>query len=362
MAQNGVTKAENFTVEARKIDFVTRFTRNWDALREILGVMRPIRKQPGTKLTSYEASITLESGDVGEGEVIPFSEATVAPVAYGDIKIDKYAKAVTLEAVDQFGAEIAIQRTDEAFLRELQNKVMTGFYTFAQTGTNRGVKSTFQAAIADAIGKVKVKFEQLHRDATNVVVFVNTTDYWNYLGSASLTLQTVEGINYIKGFMGASTVIITSDIPQGKVIAIPEDNIVLYYVDPADSNYRQLGLQYTVQGETNLIGFGVEGNFTRAQGEEYAVMGMKLWAEYLDAIAIVYIGTETAVTTAETLSPSAVGSLLYPTAHLPLYSVQELKDGDTAITKYTVTDAGILLDEAPTGTVTAKYHYVGTGA
>lgn len=34
-------------VTAREIDFVTRFERNWQHLRDILGIMRPIKKTAG---------------------------------------------------------------------------------------------------------------------------------------------------------------------------------------------------------------------------------------------------------------------------------------------------------------------------
>ena len=67
-------------VTARELDFVTRFGKNWDALREVLGIMRPIKKQAGTQLKSYTASVALESGDVDPGNVIPYSKATVAQV------------------------------------------------------------------------------------------------------------------------------------------------------------------------------------------------------------------------------------------------------------------------------------------
>jgi hypothetical protein len=64
---------------------------------------------------------------------------------------------------------------------------------------------------------------------------------------------------------------------------------VNYYVDPADADFKALGLDYTVQGETNLIGFHANGNYSTAVGESYALMGMVLWAEFLDAIAVVAI-------------------------------------------------------------------------
>ena len=135
------------------------------------------------------------------------------------------------------------------------------------------------------------------------------------------------------------------------------DNIVLYYIDPSDSDFAQLGLDYTVQGETNLIGFHAEGNYSHAVGETYALMGMSLWAEYLDGISVVYVGTATKVTSAETITASADDTLLFKTAHDKIVSVQELKDGTSNITNYTVEKDGIRLASAPTGTVTVKYTY-----
>ena len=87
-------------------------------------------------------------------------------------------------------------------------------------------------------------------------------------------------------------------------------------------------------------------------------MGMALWAEYLDGIAVVYIGTETKVTTAETITADASDTHLFKTAHSPLLSVQELKDGSTAITNYTIERDGVRLASTPSGTVTIKYTYV----
>lgn len=289
MHKANLTMAANITITAREVDFVTRFARNWDSLREILNIMRPIRKAPGTKLTSYNAQVTLESGAVGEGEEIPYSQATVTPVAYADLTLEKYAKAVSIEAVEKYGATVAIQKTDEAFLNELQTNVLNRFYTFLQTGSLTSTESTFQMAIAMAIGRVKDKFKKMRKDTTSIVVFVNTLDAYKYLGAAQLTVQNLFGIDYVENFMGADVMILSSEIPQGKVIATPTENIDLYYIDPGDSDFRQLGLEYTVQGETNLIGFHANGNYNTAVGESFALMGMALWAEYLDGIAVITI-------------------------------------------------------------------------
>ena len=287
-----LTVASDITVAAREVDFVTRFAQNWEALREILGIMRPIEKAPGTKLTSYAASMKgeLQGGaSVGEGEEIPYTEFQVEPVAYSDVTLEKYAKAVSIEAVNKFGATVAVQKTDEAFLNELQNVVMARFYTFLATGTLTDTANTFQMGVAKSIGLVKDKFKKMHRNVTGVVTWVNTLDAYEYLGAANLTVQTAFGIDYVENFMGAQTLILSSEIERGTVISTPVENIDLYYVNPANADFAQLGLVYTTDGETNLIGFHANGDYSHAVGESFALMGMALWAEYLDGISVVEV-------------------------------------------------------------------------
>lgn len=279
-------------ITAREIDFVSRFGANWDALRDILGVFRPIRKAPGTQLVSYSASVTLESGDVPAGAVIPYSKAIVTKAAQADLDLKKYAKAVPIEDVNKYGAAIAVQKSDEAFLVELQNEVLTSFYAFLNTGSLTSTESTFQRALAMAKGNVINKFNTIRKTVTEVVGFANVLDFYDYLGDAPISVQTQFGMTYVKNFLGYSTLFLLSapDIARGKVIALPVENIDLYYADPSDSEFAQLGLNYTVQGETNLIGFHANGNYSTAVGESFAIMGMKLWAEYLDGIAVVTVG------------------------------------------------------------------------
>lgn len=274
-------------ITAREVDFVTRFNDNWDALRQIMGIMRPIRKANGTTLISYTADVALEDGDVDPGNVIPYSQATITQVAKGDLTVKKYAKAVPIEDVTKYGAEIAIEKSDDAFLTKLQNVVLGNFYTFLNTGTLTGQAATWQAALAKAQGEVLNKFASIQKDVTSVVGFANILDAYDYLGSAEITVQTQFGLSYIKNFLGYSTLFLlpADKVARNRVIATPVENIDLYYIDPGDSDFARLGLVYTTQGETNLIGFHAQGNYSTAVGESYALMGMALWAEYLDGIA-----------------------------------------------------------------------------
>lgn len=290
-AKTNVTTTAQYTTTAREVDFVTRFNDNWDALRTILGIMRPIRKAPGTKLVSYKAEVDggLKGGStVAEGDEIPFTKMKVSPVAYGDIEVAKYAKSVTIESVAKYGAEVAVEKTDDAFLVALQNKVLGDFYTFLATGSLALTPKTWQLALAQAKGKVLAKFMGMDKDVTEVVGFANIMDFYDYLGDKEITTQTMFGLTYVQNFLGYNTLFLLPDkyVAAGKVIATPVENIDLYYVDPSDSDFAKLGLNYTVKGETNLIGVHVEGDYSRATGDMYAIMGMKLWAEYLDGIAV----------------------------------------------------------------------------
>ena len=262
-------------IQAREIDFVTRFGESWKSLQEVLGIMRPIKKENGAVLRSYTASVDLEDGDVPAGAVIPYSKATVVESTFGEVVIKKYAKAVTIEDVNNYGEEVAVQKTDRAFLNELQGNLVDDFYSTILNDPSAltDSQSTFQMAVAMAIGKVVDKFKKMRKDSTNVVVWVNTLDVYEYVGGADITIQSAFGLDYVKNFLGADTMIISSEIPRGTVVAIPVENLVLYYVDPA-TQFAKLGLTYTTDGETNLIGFHVQGNYGTAVGESFALMGM----------------------------------------------------------------------------------------
>lgn len=294
-AKDRLTKSVNIDTTAREVDFVTRFANNWDHLRDIMGVTRLIRKTPGTVLKSKYATVVLQSGAVGEGEEIPYSQATVATKDYATINVEKFAKAVSIEAINEHGYDDAVGLTDDQFLFELQNNVTGRFYTFVNTGTLISAKSTFQAALAEAQGRVRNKWKAMHKGITEIVGFCNILDAYDYLGAANITVQNAFGMNYIENFLGYSRLFLCSDaeVARGKIIATPVENMILYYVSPDDSDFAKAGLQYTTDGDTNLIGFHVRGDYKTAVSEAYALMGMTLMAEYLDGICVVDIGTAT---------------------------------------------------------------------
>lgn len=288
-AKTNTVMAADIQTTAREIDFVTRFGRNWEHLRDIMGVSRKIEMLPNTVLKSKYAQGTLQDGKVGEGEEIPYSKYTVKTKDYEKITLEKWAKGTTAEAILEDGYENAVQMTDEEMLNDLTADVAGRFYKYLNTGTLKGTSKTFQEAMAMAKGRVLNKFKTMHRTATNVVAFVNVLDVYEYLGtSAVINEQSEFGFNYIKNFMGYKTVFLLAEteIARGKVIATPADNIVLYYVNPTNSDWARAGFRLTTDSNTGIVGVNTRPDYGTFVTVITAVMGMTLFAEYIDGIAV----------------------------------------------------------------------------
>lgn len=320
-----VIKTDNIDITIREVDFAERFERNWQHLRDILGIMRKVRRAPGTELRTKYAEVTLENGNVAEGENIPFSSAEVKEKHYGTITLEKYAKGVTIESINEYGYDAAVSLTDDQFMVELQNKITGNFYAFLNTGMLKSTESTFQMALAMAQGYVRNKWKAMHRQMTGVVGFCNIIDAYTYLGAAQITTQNQFGMSYIENFLGYEKLFLLSDteIARGKVIATPKENLILYYVDPADNEFKKAGLEFrTASGETNLIGVHMEGNYRNLVSESTVLMGMTLLCEYIDGVAVITFGGGDASNSAD-LYNLTVGNL----ALTPAF--------DPAVTSYT---------------------------
>lgn len=285
------TTTANFNIDPGLIEYVSKFNTSWQAWTEIMGIMRPIRKTPGSRLRSYTTNVTLSDQEYVEGDEVALSQVAVNEVKHQDLELKPDRIRVTGKAVKEYGAEIAVRKARAAFLNAVRGDVLDKFYEFALTGTLTSNETSFQMAVAMAVAKVKDKFKRMRLDYGNIVVFANTLDVGRYLGTANITIQNREGIEYLKDFLGASTMVVSSEIPEGKVVAIPAENINLYYIDPEDADFRALGLEYYTGNEsTSIIGVATEGVYDHLSGDTHVVYGVSLWAEYLDGIAVISFG------------------------------------------------------------------------
>ena len=122
-------------VKAREIEFTYTFGENLKKLLEALGVTRKIAKQAGTALKAYKATGTLEDGNVAEGDVIPLSKYVTEPVVFDELKLKKWRKATSAEAIVEKGYAQAVTMTTDAMLKDVQKGIRKSFFDFLATGT-----------------------------------------------------------------------------------------------------------------------------------------------------------------------------------------------------------------------------------
>jgi hypothetical protein len=278
--------AENNTimqadVSTRVVDFNIQFAGNLNKLIEALGVTRKIAVQEGATLKMLKVTGTLESGNVAEGDLIPLSKYETEDVAVGEVKLNKWRKATTAEAILKGGYDQAVGATTEKMVRDIQKTVRGNLFTFMATGTGSATGSGLQAALANAWGKLAVLWED---DAVETAYFLNPMDVADYLGGAQVEMQTVFGMNYIKNFLGLGDVFLNSNVPAGKFYATAKENIVLYYVNVASGEIAvAFGL---TADETGYIGINEYADKDTARLIDLVMSGVTFFRERQDGIVV----------------------------------------------------------------------------
>lgn len=283
---NLIDKSTLSTAQVREIEFTEMFGESLKKLIESLGVTRKVPKQAGTVLKTYKATGTLESGDVAEGETIPLSKYKVAPVSYKEIKLKKWRKATSVEAINEYGFDQAVTMTTDRMLKDVQKGIRKDFFTCLGTGTGSATGVGMQATLADAWGKLQVLFED---DEISAVYFMNPADVANYLGKAQITTQTSFGMTYIEDFLGLGTVFMNSSVPAGKIYATAKDNIVLYYIPV---NGADIGEAFNfTSDQTGYVGIHEIPDYTNMTASDVVVSGIEMFPERIDGIVIGTITT-----------------------------------------------------------------------
>lgn len=273
---NLITKTQ--MTKVREVDFVRRFNGTiLKKLMEALGVTRKISMIEGTTMYYYTTSGTLQSGAVGEGEIIPLSQYQRNKVAIGEITLKKWRKAASAESILKSGYDEAVRETDRKLLLDVQTGIRTDFFNTLTSidGGTVVAASTLQMVLAKTWGNLQALFEN---DAVEVVHFVHPLTIADYLGAASITVQQAFGFNYIQDFLGLGTVIMSSQIPQGQVFSTAKDNLILYYIPITADAMASFGL---TSDETGYVGIkSGYPNEERAQVESLIMCGIQFLCEY----------------------------------------------------------------------------------
>ena len=265
----------------RVADFNLQFTGNLQKLTEALGVTRKIPVQEGAVLKMLKVTGTLESGNVAEGDLIPLSKYETEEVAVGEVKLNKWRKGTTAEAILKGGYDQAVGATTDKMVKDIQKTIRGDLFKFMATGTGTATGATLQAALANGWGKLAVLLED---DAVETVYFLNPMDVSDYLGTAQVEMQTLFGMNYIKNFLGLGDVFLNSNVPEGKYYATAKENIVLYYVNVGAGDIKSaFGL---TTDETGYIGINEYPDKDTARVIDLVLSGVTFFPERQDGIVV----------------------------------------------------------------------------
>lgn len=268
----------------REQEFVYMFVGSLKKFLEAMSVTRKIAKQAGYALKAYKAVGTLEDGNVAEGEVIPLSKYETEPVEFGEITLKKWRKATSAEAIIEKGYDQAVTMTTDRMLSDVQKQIRNDFFAFMGSGTTTASGATFQAALAQAWGKLQVLFED---DSVNTVHFMNPMDVADYLGTAQITMQNVFGMKYVEDFMGLGRTFFNSQVPKGKIYSTAMENLIVYFVAV---NGADLGEAFDfTSDETGFIGIHEFPDYTNMTASDTVVSGIKLMAERIDGVVVTTI-------------------------------------------------------------------------
>lgn len=287
---NVVTTAETNLIKAaalkraREIDFIKKFSDfNVSKLMEALGTTRKIEKKAGEQMYLYEISATMQDGVVPEGEIIPLSEFEQTKTPIGEVTLHKWRKATSAEAILKSGYETAVAETDKKAITEIQKGIRTRFFGFlANLNNTTSVTGTgLQAVLAKSWGQLQVLFDN---DAIQPVHFVNPLDIADYLATASITLQTAFGMQYVEDFLGLGRVILSPQVTQSTVYSTAQDNLILYFMSMGGDVARAFAL---TADETGLVGINSgEANNSRAQVESLIMSAIDLMVEYAAGVVV----------------------------------------------------------------------------
>ena len=281
MAAEKNTIMQEDLARVRMLDFNLQFTGSVRKLIEALGVTRKIAVQEGAALKQLKVTGTLESGNVAEGDLIPLSKYETEEVTVGEVKLNKWRKGTTAEAILKGGYDQAVGATTDKMVKDIQKTIRKGLFDFMADGTGEATGATLQPALANAWGKLAVLFED---DAVETVYFLNPMDVSDYLGTAKIEMQTVFGMNYIKNFLGLGDVFLNSSVPEGKFYATAKENIVTYYINVANGDIAN-AFDLTAD-ETGYIGINEYPDKDTARVIDLVISGVTFFPERVDGIVV----------------------------------------------------------------------------
>lgn len=261
-------------------DFVNVFGNQIESLQEMLGIQRATKMNIGDTIKTYKSSVTLADGKVAPGDVIPLSTTKREPDQTYTLEYNKHRKLVTAEDIQKFGFATAVADSDELMIRQIQENIRDDLFKQLKSTKKSVTAKSVKDAFAQAWGNVNIAFAG---EGTGTIVFVNPLDVADYLASGNIIVQQAFGLQYLTGFMGTTTTIITSLVPKGSIYTTAPENLNLAYADIAGGEIAKAGFGF-ITDQTGIVGVAREAGLDRISVSTYTMYSIKLFAERTDGV------------------------------------------------------------------------------
>ncbi|PNZ82464.1 phage major capsid protein Fam0118 [Staphylococcus microti] len=280
--QNLQTMASLDKFKEKSVDFTYRFEKSLKDFQQAIGVSNLMPVTEGMTIKLYNGmDVELADGDVAEGDLIPLSKVTPKVEETKEIKLKKYRKATSGEAIQKYGLDQAIDKTDAALVKEIQKNVRKELFTLIQSGsaqTNLNPANGLQGALATAWGSLQTVFED---DAIKTVVFANPNDIAQAIADKKMTLESAFGLQYYTDLTG-TIVFSTTQVEKGTIYATAAENLVIAYI-PAGTS--ELGRSFALTSDnTGFLGMTHFLHHETLTHQTLLVSGVLMFPERLDGV------------------------------------------------------------------------------
>ena len=315
------------------IDFASRISENIQTLQEILGVAEMTPMGVGTTIKLYAESVEIAE-QVAEGEVINLSKVVRRKADEIELTLGKYRKQVTAEAIQKYGQDRAINRTDNKLIAEIRKTIKRDFFATISRGTGVApAGGNLQAALANVWAALKKKF--VDTDGTPIY-FVSTDDIAQYLANGTITVQEKFGFNYVENFLGLGKTFIHPELKAGEVAGTVVENLNGAYIPTAGGDLAQaFKLTSDVSG---LVGMTHQMSSDNASITTLLFCSVKFFPELIDGVIKSKIGEASEET--ETPTETTYTAVENPTGNPAGQGWYELVDGEYALTEDTTVTSG----------------------
>ena len=275
-------------LEAKTIDFIYRFEKD---MRDFINVLGVFNQQPVTEGYTIKTkvaldTVTLQDGDVPEGDIIPLSKVEFGEGDSFEMSSKFWRKSTTYQAIQKYGFDQAVDRTDRGIISEIQKSIRNDVFSYIDenaAATESVASGSLQGAVATAWGTLEALFEGANR----TIVFANPLDVAKYIAGSDVTTQSAFGISYLEAFTN-TTILVSNAVERGEILATVPENLTLFYI-PANS---EGGQAFNLRSdESGFVGVGRQQVNMNATIESIFTSGIRILPEIANGMVKIPIET-----------------------------------------------------------------------